>query len=851
MALKKLTLRPGVNKEGTNYSNEDGFYNCDKIRFRSGYAEKLGGWINITPGYTFKGIARSLWAWVVSNANGSLVSIATTQKFYIQYSGKNYDITPYNDATYTAPIPLVSGTIVTDGSLLATVTYVDHNLAAGTFVSFANVVGVLASDITDANLAVPLVSATGFPSSGTVQIDSEQISYTSITTNTLDVPYGPPSGRGVNGTLAAEHTAGAYVVSQTAISIGGVDFNSAFEIVKVVDINTFQIKLPTTATASSNGATVYMLADIPAGSASEATLNGWGAPPWGYLGWGSGSLVAPIIPARYWSQSNFDEDLVFASRYSNIYWWTKSVPAFARAITLNAKANTQVKQTLLGDGTSTGASYTSGNNYMTVTDTTGINFGSVVTGPGIPAGTYVTTAWDQSTTVTLSANVTSSQTYVTVTFSYSGRHIPVKTLLIATSSQNAFVIAFGATPYNPYVFSNAANFDPLLVRWSDQDNPYEWVPEITNQSGEQRLSNGSYIVTAANTRQEVLVWTDTALYSMQYLGPPYVWGINLLMDNLSIAGQNAAITVNNVTYWMGVDKFYSYSGRVDTLNCTLRSFIFNNINRDRLAQIACGSNEGFNEIWWFYPTADSTINNAYVIYNHVENLWYYGTMMRTTWLDTQLRKYPIGAFSVQNSFLDYPMTSTDNTITLINAAPYPNSGVVIIDSEEITYTSKSGNVLICTRGAGATSHSIYSAVTYKVPNQMMFHEYGYDDLSTSTPTPIEAYIESSDFDIEDGLNFSYVWRIIPDLTFSGSTSPYPQCQLTVKVRQNSGAAYTVGSTDATSVTRTATYPVEQYTGQVYTRVRGRQMALRMASVDLGVFWQMGMMRIDIRPDGRR
>jgi hypothetical protein len=133
----------------------------------------------------------------------------------------------------------------------------------------------------------------------------------------------------------------------------------------------------------------------------------------------------------------------------------------------------------------------------------------------------------------------------------------------------------------------------------------------------------------------------------------------------------------------------------------------------------------------------------------------------------------------------------------------------------------------------------------------MYHEYGYDDLSTPEILPIEAYVESSDFDIEDGLNFAYVWRIIPDLTFSGSTVTNPQCQLTVKVRQNSGAAYTAGSTDSQNVTRTATYPVEQFTGQVYTRVRGRQMAFRMASVGTGVFWQMGLMRIDVRPDGRR
>jgi len=267
----------------------------------------------------------------------------------------------------------------------------------------------------------------------------------------------------------------------------------------------------------------------------------------------------------------------------------------------------------------------------------------------------------------------------------------------------------------------------------------------------------------------------------------------------------------------------------------------------------CGSNEGFNEVWWFYPSANSTVNDRYVIYNYVENVWTYGTMNRSTWAEHSNRGYPLLGFGVQNSFLSSDITANDTTITVLNASSYPSSGVINIDSEQILYGSITNNALgDCVRGYNGTtaaSHLAYSAVTYNSPNQILFHEYGNDDVMNGSPQPIEAYVESSDFDIGEGHNFGFVWRIIPDLKFVGSTGSSPSVTLTVKPRQNSGSNYTTG--DSPTVTRTATFPIEQYTGQVYTRVRGRQMAFRVSSDGLGVAWQMGAMRIDVRPDGRR
>jgi hypothetical protein len=420
-----------------------------------------------------------------------------------------------------------------------------------------------------------------------------------------------------------------------------------------------------------------------------------------------------------------------------------------------------------------------------------------------------------------------------------------------TSDIQRFGVAFGANPYDPTNANTA--FDPMLVRWSDQENIYDWVPTSINQSGELRLSSGSMIIAGLHTRQENLIFTDSALFSMQYVGPPYVWGFSMLTDNISIMGPNAFSTVNGITYWMGVDKFYSYSGRTETLPCTVRQYVFNDINLSQSYLVTSGTNEGYSEIWWHYPSANSFVNDRYVIFNHLERIWYVGTMSRTAWLDSPLRGFPMASFSVQNSYLSTAITSSSVTIALINGASYPTAGTIQIDSEIITYTGNNANALTgCIRGTNGTtaaSHIQYAPVTYYVPNQVMYHEDGVDDYSGLTPAAIDSYVQSSDFDIGDGHNFGFVWRILPDVTFAGSTAASPALTMVIQPRVNSGTAY--GTPNPNTVTRTSSYPVEQYTGQVYTRLRGRQMAFKIESTALGVAWQLGSPRIDIRPDGKR
>jgi hypothetical protein len=765
MPLTKLEFRPGINKESTSYANEGGYFACDKVRFRSGYAEKLGGWVNQSSN-TFLGICHTLWNWVTFGGS-NLLGFGTNSKYYIENGGTYYDVTPVFSSGVIAANPFTT----TDGSLLVTVTQSGHGSTIGSYVTFSGV-----------------------------------------------------SNSGV---------------------VNGINFDGEFEIVAVPTSNSYQIVAPNvaTSTGSGGGSLVVSQLQVPAGLSVYSGGVGWGKPPWGAGGWGS--AVAAGTDLRLWSQDNFNDDLIFNYRRGPIYYWALDLANYDRARLLSDIANETIRAT-------TTATVSASVTTITVADPTGIESGAVITGSGIAAGTYVTTAYDGGFSVPLSATTTGSFTISTLTISYAGRHIPEQTNQVLTSSVSNFTICFGSNPYSPATFTS--DFDPMLVRWSDADNAYDWVPTALNQSGEQLLSHGSFIQCAVDTRQEILIWTDAALFSMQYLGPPYVWGINLLMDNISIISPNAAITVNNVTYWMGVDKFYMYSGRVETLPCTLRQYVYTDINTSQYGQIVCGTNEGYNEIWWFYPSADSLVNNRYVIYNHLERIWYYGTIERTAWLDSPgLRTYPLGVFSLQSSYLDTAINSSVTTISLVDASSYPNAGTITVDSEQITYTGKTGNTLTgCVRGANGTtaaSHIQYSAVGFKVPNQVMLHEFGNDDVSQSPSLPIEAYIESSDFDISDGENFGYVWRMLPDLTFAGSNVSSPTVTLTVKPRQNSGSNYTAA--DQPTVTRTSTIPIQQFTGQVYTRVRGRQMAFRLDSVDKGVAWQMGAMRIDVKPDGRR
>ena len=443
----------------------------------------------------------------------------------------------------------------------------------------------------------------------------------------------------------------------------------------------------------------------------------------------------------------------------------------------------------------------------------------------------------------------------------SGTYTPSIVNQIMVSDAQRITICFGCNDPIGSLFS--ATLDPMLIRWSNQESYTNWLPDDTNQAGDYRLSRGSYIVGAVQTRQEILVWTDASIYSMQYLGiSGGVYGFTLLADNISIASPNAMVTANGITYWMGVDKFYIYSGRVETLPSTLRQYVFGNINLTQNAQIFAGTNEGYSEVWWFYCSKNSNVVDRYVIYNYLDHVWYYGTLNRTAWLDSPLRTFPQAALGVQRTTLTAAITSTATTLPVVNSLSYPSTGIVQIDSEYIAYTGVTINSLTgCTRGYNnttAASHAINSYVNATDTNYIVLHEAAVDNGAANPPAAIDSYIQSADFDIGDGHNYGFVWQIIPDITFDGSTTPapnYPNVDFIVRPRQNPGSNYGTANeptvTSAQSYATQQTYNVQLFTEIVYTRIRGRQMAFKVQCDSLGTQWQLGAPRINLRPDGRR
>jgi hypothetical protein len=363
--------------------------------------------------------------------------------------------------------------------------------------------------------------------------------------------------------------------------------------------------------------------------------------------------------------------------------------------------------------------------------------------------------------------------------------VPLMQNYLIVSAISRFVFAFGTNDYG------SSTQNPMLMRWSAQEDITDWTPSATNQAGSLLLSHGSKIVTAIQTRQEIVVFSDSALYSLQYQGPPVVWSSQLLGDNISVTSQNAVTIASGVIYWMGVDKFYKYDGRLQTLRCDLLKFVFEDINLNQQDQFFASTNEGFNEVWWFYCSANATEIDRYVVYNYLENngagVWYYGEMSRTAWLDSGLRNNPMAATPINN---------------------------------------------------------------------IVYHEQGNDDNSTAVPLPIPAVIETTEFDIDDGDHLGFVWRVLPDITFVGTDAgTTPQVTMTLIPMQNSGSGYndpiSLGGNSNATVVRSATVPIEQFTGQVYVRVRGRQMILKIENNQLGSAWQLGSPRIDIKQDGRR
>ena len=750
MALSKLKFEPGIDRDTTGYTNTGGWYDCDKVRFRNGLPEKIGGWQKFIP-EQFIGSCRDIMRW--SSLNGTVyTAVATNLKVYINGGslGGLQDVTPIR-ATASLTDPFTT----TLGSTTVIVTDVGHGCSAGDYVTFSGssaVGGVPAEELNIEHIVISVLGSSEYTilvttaatsaatGGGTVTaayqvnvgLDSQVVgtgwgagpfggATAPFSTTTLGTdPIATSTASNVSSpypatTLTITHTAhgletGDTIYMDGATAVGGVDvkfINRAFDITKT-GADTYTVSAWTNASSSVSGGGTAVIVQayqkqITPPVEGRAT------------GWGIASTESSLqLQLRLWSLDNYGEDLLMNPRDGGIYYWTENTPTL-RAVNLST----------------------------------------------LPNAAYVPQAASK------------------VIVSDLGKH----------------VLAFGASPFN-----DLGGQDKMLIRFSSDERPEYWdETDTTENAGSIRLSNGSFIVNAEQTRQEVLVWTDTALYSLQYQGAPYIFVATILSSGTDIIGPNSAATAVNTTFWMGSDNFYYYDGNVNRMPCTVREKVFPNLNFEQRYKVFASVNSQLNEVIWLYPSvaADeqgnmNTENDSYVIYNYAEKLWYYGTLNRTAWAD--------------RGFGNNPLAAADD-------------------------------------------------------GYVYYHEVGSDDGSTNPPSAINAYIISSPVEIEDGQNFAFVSRIIPDITFrqTPDMNPAATVDFTIYPQNYPGGMPPLnadgvptnyyGTGDENPVTYN--YSVGTFTQQLFTRIRGRSVILKVSSTDLGVSWRLGTPRLDLRMDGRR
>lgn len=725
--LAKIKLQPGINRDTTSYANTGGWFDSNFIRFRNGLPEKIGGWTKVYANQTAL-TGKCRKMYDWSSLTGTdYLAIPTNIKFYVDNSSEIIDITPLRRSVTLATDPIAT----TDTSNVVVVTDVNHGAVIGDYITISgssNVNGIIDTDLNKQHVVSNVINSNAY----------------------------------------------SFVVSNVATSTG-----------------------------SGGGSNVTAKYDFHPGISSSVSYTGWSAGPWGGIsgsyGWGFGpDTTISSYYSGLWSVDNYGEDMIACPRdVTNGYTLTGS------PLSLTSGSNV-VTVTQINHGFS--------NNNAVIIGGVAVDIGGVPTAQ--LNGTHIITVANANAyTFTVSNAATSTETGGTncnvytssliywdisdaggpaVSLSdlgsaYAKKYIPYVATEIMVSDQNRQVIAFGCNP-----FDTTLPQDKMVVRWSDSNDPTNWnASDTTKTAGEQRLSSGAYIVAAVQNREEILIWTDSSLYTMTYSGPPYGYGFNFVGSNFDIIGPNSKVVTGSVAYWMGSNNFYMYDGKISPMPCTVRDYVFTDISVDDGDKVYCSSDTGNNEIIWFYPSESqgpegSREVDRYVVYNYVEAAWYYGTLARTAWIDRR----------------------------------------------------------------GHTNPRAVSPDGY-----LFNQEDGFDDGSTTPSSPITAYIESSPIEIEDGDKYMFINRIVPDLTFRNSTthdgSVQPIVNFTIKPQDYPGAPIGAGDERAVQRNSAATLKVNLFTNQVFTRLRARSVTLRVESDVTGVSWRLGTPRLDMRQDGRK
>ena len=714
MPFNKLTFKSGIISDTTPYSNEGGFVDCDKIRFRLGFPEKIGGWVKQSLN-TFQGSARRIFNWVALDGS-DLLGIGTHLKYYIEEGQIFNDITPIRSTTGAGDITFAAS----NGSTTITVTDPAHGANENDFVTFSgasSLGGNITATILNAEFQITsLISSNAYEITSSIAANSSDtgngggsvVGAYQINTGLDNTVGGTGWGAGqwsgtTSGALATQ-LAEALDASETAIDVDSATGINAGDLIlieeELITVGTISSNTlgtgggPSTRGASGTDAATHadnILVRLATGNADSAN---------DFVGWGNAaSVTVSGAQIRLWSHDNFGEDLIINARDGGIFYWDKTNGFSTRAVELSTRAGTKTS-------------------------------------------------------------------------------VPTIAKQILVSDQDRHLIAFGCDGLGASASATQGDGiqDPLLIRFSSQENPIDFFPTTTNTAGDLRLGGGSEFVQAVETKEQILVYTNKTLHSMRFIGPPFTFGIKELSKNITIMSSYSAIAIDDSVYWMGVDTFYLYNGQTQQLPCSVKDKVFLDLNIEERDKVHVGANTEFGEVIWFYPSASSTEIDKYVIYNYIENVWYFGTLARQAWLDRGIRSLPL-----------------------------------------------------------ATG------------GQYLFnHETGFDDDGSA----MTAFVESAPLALGQADRFGFVNSIIPDVSFSGSTSVNPTVDFTVKARTHNGSGFTQ-TDDNNTAQRSATTPVEVYTNKLDLRIRGRTFALRVESTSLGTKFKLGSPQVNVVQDGRR
>lgn len=648
MPLAKLTFKPGINKETTSYGNEMGWFDSSLIRFRKGRPEKMGGWAKLSAN-TILGTVRSLFPWVALDGT-KFMAMGTSEKFYIEHSTGVYsDVTPLRGSAVSLTNPFTT----VSGSSVVTVADDDHGAAVNDYVTFASAdlsTQGIASDKINTNLKIQsIIDADNY----TVDTDDNASASASGVGGSVTAEYEINTGLNAavaGGGYGAGEWGGQDDDFKTTLLNGAV--NTTATTITVDSATDFAI--PSTTTANGNIAItdiIITLADssgFPAkgtikigseniiyennGTSGANQLSGLtrGADGTTAAAHSSGATVSflGLIQVNnelmlYASVSSNDlQSITRSVRGTHVYSGTdRSNPTTANSS--HADDSTVI---LANDFTGWGDATDIGSFSQRLRLWFQDNYGEDLFFNPIDDTPYF---WDRTLTTGTRATALSAQA--------GASQVPTITRQIMISGEDRHVVCMGCNELG----STTQNL--LRVRWSDQENPFEWNPTLTNTAGGITLSSGSEIIRAVRTRQEILIYTDVNTHVMRFVGPPNIFSFALAASNTSLISPNAVVAVADKVFWMSRENFHVYTGRSEVLPCTVLRHIFDDLNTDQTEKICAGSNKMFDEVFWFYPSSGSEENDRYVKFNFTEGTWDIGTLSRSAWMDFGIHNFPRGA----------------------------------------------------------------------------------------------------------------------------------------------------------------------------------------------------------------